>query len=106
MILGGEPVTIKRKIRIHDGQGGYQESFESTSTEYGKCRPATGSEVARAAQLQQDISHVAYLQPNSVVAHNDRLVFGELELIVLAVRNPANASHHLEVNCKQIVHED
>ena len=94
-------MTVFRKNRISDGQGGFIEGLDERSSEFGKCRPAAGGERERGAQLQQIVTHVAYLQGNSAVTHGDRLEFGDLILIVQAVRNPANASGHFEVDCKQ-----
>jgi len=100
MILGGASILITRNAKTSDGQGGFTEVWVELESTFGSARPANGREVARGNQLGQNITHVAYLNGNSAVKHDDRITIGEVKLRVLAVRNPAFAGQHLECDCE------
>ena len=98
MILGGHKITIQRKDRTADGQGGWIDSWSTASTERGKMRPASAREQRTAGQDQAAVTHVAYLRAGADVKIGDRLVLDDLLVGVLAVREPGAAGQHLEVD--------
>jgi hypothetical protein len=102
-------VTISRKARTSDGQGGWSETWTELAAVPGRVRPAlTPNERSIGEQRQVEITHVAYFALGVDVARDDQLVYlapnGEAKtLIVRAVREPSQP-HHIEVDCEERQH--
>lgn len=99
-------VTISRKARASDGQGGWSETWTELAAVPGRVRPAlTPNERNIGAQREVQLTHVAYFALGVDVKRDDQLVFiasnGEAKtLIVRAVREPSEP-HHIEVDCEE-----
>ena len=97
--LHSKKITIQRPARTSDLEGGWVISYATVVNEQGTIRPASENETIIAKQRGADISHVAYFKGSSDVKCGDRLTAGDLVARVQAVRLPANATHHVEVDC-------
>lgn len=89
-------LTLQRKIRTDDGQGGWIEDWQDVGTIQGRLRSASASERTAAAQEQATISHVFYCAAGEDVRRGDRIVSGSLVVEIIAIREPSYAGHHLE----------
>jgi len=94
-------ISIRRKARVADGQGGWTENWATVATERGRIRPATGREQVAGQREQAKISHVAYFRIGADVTENCQLVLGDLTVEVLGVRAVGGNRHHLEVDCME-----
>jgi len=99
-------VTISRKSRVSDGQGGWTESWVEQDAVAGRVRPASQNEQTLAMQRQVEVTHVAYFALGVDVVRDDRLVYvapnGDAKtLTVRAVREPSEP-HHLEVDAEEV----
>lgn len=101
-------VTISRKGRASDGQGGWSTTWTELDAVPGRIRPVSPAERTVGEQREVELTHVAYFALGVDVARDDRLVYvapnGEaLTLIVRAVREPSEP-HHLQVDCESVQH--
>jgi SPP1 family predicted phage head-tail adaptor len=100
--LMNRTVTIKRKSRTKDGQGGFTFAWATSSTVQGRIRPAKSGERVVAGREQAQITHVAYFDPGTDVQFGDQLVSSAptaLTVYVVGVREPGGINHHFEVDC-------
>jgi hypothetical protein len=98
-------VTISRKARASDGQGGWNETWTELDAVPGRVRPMTAAEQTVGQQRDVQVTHVAYFALGVDVARDDQLVYvapnGEAKtLIVRAVREPSEP-HHLQCDAEE-----
>lgn len=98
-------VTISRKSRAADGQGGWPETWTELDAVPGRIRPIAPAERTLGEQREVEITHVAYFALGVDVARDDQLVYvapnGEAKtLIVRAVREPSEP-HHLQCDAEE-----
>lgn len=98
-------VTISRKTRTADGQGGWSEAYVEHQIAPGRIRPMTPAEQTVGQQRDVQVTHVAYFALGVDVARDDQLVYvapnGEAKtLIVRAVREPSEP-HHLQCDAEE-----
>jgi head-tail adaptor len=101
-------VTISRKSRTSDGQGGWTEALVEQDAVPGRVRPVTPGEETVGGQREVQITHVAYFALGVDVQRDDQLVYvapnGEAKtLIVRAVREPSQPNH-LQIDCEERQH--
>lgn len=97
--------TIYRRTRTSDGQGGWTITYSEVEDAEGRIRPASSEERSVAQQEERDITHVLYLLTTADVERGDLVVYGDLQVEVLGVREPSLAGHHLEVDCLETQEE-
>ena len=102
MILGGRKITIQRKTRVSDDQGGWTEGWADKATERGKIRPASTSERNIAGQDESLTTHVAYLRVGCDLMFGDRLLISDIGYEITGIREPAGAGKHYEVDLKMV----
>lgn len=93
--------TISRLAPVSDGQGGWVETWVELATVRGRMRPASSTETMSAEQAQREISHVLYVAGTVDIARGDLVEGVGISVIVRGVRNPSQAGHHLEVDCRE-----
>lgn len=93
--------TISRLAPVSDGQGGFIEAWAELATVRGRMRPAGAGEVTVAQQAEREITHVLYVAGTVEIARGDLVTGTGISVEVLGVRNPSQAGHHLEVDCRQ-----
>jgi SPP1 family predicted phage head-tail adaptor len=91
--------TVERRVRIGDGQGGWDIHYIEIGTVYGRIRPATANERVVADAEQEQITHILYVVAGEDIARGDRVTCGDLVVEVLGVREPSEMGHHYEVDC-------
>lgn len=89
-----------RRTDTPDGSGGYESSWVQVDTVAARLSSPSPAERQTAAQEGVDVSHVAYLHPDSDVARGERLVDGDLNVEVVSVVTPSVA-HHRRAVCRQ-----
>lgn len=99
-------VTISRKARASDGQGGWSETWEEQAAVPGRIRPIGPAERTVGEQREVEVTHVAYFALGVDVQRDDRLVYlapnGDAKtLTVRAVREPSEP-HHLQCDAEEI----
>lgn len=97
--------TLQRRRRTPDAQGGWSLDYVSTETVRGRIRPASSSEQQQAAKERRQITHVFYCLSGQDIVRGDRLSLGDLVVDVEGVREPSEAGHHLEVDCRELQFE-
>jgi head-tail adaptor len=103
-------MSIYRRDRTSDGQGGWAISYALLGTLVGRIRPASSAERETAALEEREISHVLYVRAAEDVQRGDQVELavgegGPLVVDVLGVREPSRAGHHLEIDCMERVGE-
>ncbi|HEY8414409.1 MAG TPA: head-tail adaptor protein [Thermaerobacter sp.] len=102
--LLNEMVTIERRTRTHDGQGGWKTGWQEVGKERTRIRPAWAREREAGAVTEARVTHVAYFRPGADVRRGDRLRRDNGEALdVISVRRPS-AGHHLEVDAEAVQH--
>lgn len=94
--------NVFRAGRVSDGQGGWTEGFVPVGTVRGRLRPATARERLVAQQLQAELSHVFYAGAAADVRRGDRVEGAGKAVLVVAVRDPSHAGHHIEADCQEV----
>lgn len=92
-------LTISRRRRTPNGQGGWQIDYVDIGTVRGRIRPATSREREEAALQQRDITHVLYVLAGDDVVRGDRVSLNDFVVEVEGIREPSRAGHHLEIDC-------
>ena len=100
--LFNQTVTVSRRDRIADGQGGYSILYADVASVEGRLRPASSTERDVADQEQRAISHVLYVLHGTDIARGDQIEVDGLTLDVMGVREPSRAGYHLEVDCMEV----
>lgn len=67
-------LSIKRKTRVEDGQGGHTESFAEVQTTPGRIGNVGGRDVAIAAQKQAIITNSVFTEPGVDIREGDQIV--------------------------------
>ncbi|MFO7274416.1 MAG: phage head closure protein [Bacillota bacterium] len=98
-------VTIERKTRTHDGQGGWKEGWQVVGTIRARVRPSTARERSAVAIVPEAIvTHVLYTEYGADIRRDDRVTLEDgTRLKVVAVLRPS-AGHHLEVQAEEVQH--
>jgi len=94
-----------RRDRISDGQGGWSIIYVENITFDGRIRPASSAEKETARQEQRAISHVLYVVDGTDIARGDLVIGGGITVDIQGVREPSQASHHLEIDCMETQRE-
>jgi head-tail adaptor len=103
-------MTVYRRDRTSDGQGGWAISYAMLGTVKGRIRPASSAERETAALEEREISHVLYVKAVEDIERGDQVELavgdgGPLVVDVMGIRQPSRAGHHLEIDCLQRVGE-
>jgi len=93
---------ILRPVAIPDGQGGWMISEVAVGSIPGHYRKLSASEQTSARQRQAEIHGVLYTEAGADVRRGDRARGAGVDLVVLAVRDPHELGHHLEIDCREI----
>jgi len=100
--LLNQTYTVSRRVRVSDGQGGWEIFYEEIGAVEGRLRPASGSEKEVAAQERREISHVLYVVADEDIERGDQVEGAGLVVEVLGIREPSQAGHHWEIDCLEI----
>lgn len=99
--LFNQELTLQRKTRTSDGQGGWREGWTTTIIFFGRIRPASDAERTVAAQEQMVISHVLYCY---VDVHRDDRVIGadNITYDIVSVKQPSVVEHHKVASLRSV----
>jgi head-tail adaptor len=102
--LLNKTLTVEKRLRVSDGQGGWAEAYTSIGTIAGRIRPANANERVVAEQEEEQITHVLYTATlttsgGEALARGCRVTEGDLTVEVLGARNPSRMDHHWEIDC-------
>lgn len=100
------PMSVYRRDRTDDGQGGWAISYALLGSLSGRIRPASSAEREVAALEEREISHVLYVRYGEDIQRGDQVELavgegGPLVVDVMGVRQPSRAGHHLEIDCME-----
>lgn len=92
--LLNQRVTLERKTRTPDGQGGYAEVYADVGTVPTRIHAASASDREVGARLEAVVTKIAYVTGGFDVRRDDRLVLGPGRYAyVVAVLDPSVAQH-------------
>jgi len=97
--------TISRRDRVSDGQGGWAIMYAAMGSAEGRIRPASSAEREIAQAEQREITHVLYVVHGTDIARGDQVECEDLTVEVMGIREPSKASHHLEIDCREVQRE-
>ncbi len=100
-MLFNQDVTIWRRTREPDGQGGWLIDYVEVEQARGRLRPASDTEREEALREQRAISHVLYLLHGTDIVRGDQVNVDGIVLDVLGIREPSRAGYHIEVDCAE-----
>ena len=75
-------LTVQRKGRVSDGQGGFTEAYQAHLTTAGRINMASGNDRLLAAQRQVHISNAVFLTPGVDVKLGDKIICEGREYLV------------------------
>lgn len=94
--LFNKTLTVKRKVEVSDGQGGWTESYEIVGYIKGRISRAGIGERTVAAQQHAEVSHTVYCGADEDIKRGDLVTDGNIIVEIIGVNNPSLADHHLE----------
>jgi|GEM_PF-2834889 len=102
-MIGSVKVSLARRARVSDNQGGWKEAWTEYAEESVRIRVLSARERLAAGQFRQDISHRLYLRGGSQIMAGDRVLARGKWFDVAAVTNPAMAGEYLTAECAEVV---
>ena len=88
-------VTLERKTRTADSQGGFAETYADVGTMPARIHAPSAADREVGARLEAVVSQVAYVTGGFDVQRDDRLVLGVGRYAyVVAVLDPSRPGHH------------
>lgn len=105
----GRVFTIKRRVRRHDGHGGWGFVYEEHATERGRLglrmlsfRDRERSDVTVGRKSRAEISYTGYFRSDADIARSDLIVSDAgIEFEVLSVRRPSGPARRTELLLKE-----
>ena len=103
--------SISRIERESNGAGGWPETEAFLGVISGRLRPVTAREKVVANSEDRETTHILYVPYNnpkvgeldgSEIKRGDLVLYGDLKIEVLGVRDPSLAHEHLEIDCVQM----
>lgn len=97
-------LTIEEEVRVADGGGGFDLSWQAIATEpvvWGRVTPLSGREVLRASQLQTPVSHRVTIRYRADVTASMRLTLGSRVFNIRALINVEERDRWLELTCEE-----
>jgi SPP1 family predicted phage head-tail adaptor len=95
-----------RKTRTSDGYGGWEEVFVQLPNFKGRLSPIEGKEQEWAESPVRQLMHVLYTEADLDIRRGDRVLIDNRELEVMLIREPSQAGHHLEIDCREVQEEN
>lgn len=96
-------VSVSRKTRTGDTQGGYTESFGSVGDVKCRISPASASERQIARRDESYLTHVLYCDEEEDIQRGDKLTEDktEREFVVINVRAVSIRNRHAQIDLEQ-----
>jgi len=99
--------VVERKVRTHDGQGGFSVGWQEIQRARVRVRPLAAGERMSAGGMRAELTHRLYAALTFLGRRGDRVRLApfqagapELVLEIDAVREPSSP-HHIEVDCAE-----
>lgn len=92
--------THQRQETTIDPEGIPVTTWVTLGTIRGRLRPATVQEAFIAAAMTTTLEYVFYCGPETDIRRGDRVVLGDTKVVIVAVKDPGFAGHHLECQGK------
>lgn len=80
-------ITIKTKVKVSDGEGGYEKTFKIISTAYASVDPLKAEKKAELKSINVDASHLIKVRGYTTLNENDIIYFGNREFEILTIEN-------------------
>ena len=94
-----------RRTRTSTGSGGWTIGYTQVADFLGRIRPVEGKEQEIAESVERRITHVLYTKPDLDIRRGDKIEDTSREFEILAIREPSEHGHHLEIDCEEIQRE-
>lgn len=93
-------VTILKQVRVSDGQGGFNETWQEAGTVWAAIEPVSGREYYEAMQLSNDVTHRVRMRYMNLTPH-ERIKYGYKVFDIVAVIDVNMEHRELEVLCRE-----
>jgi len=92
-------LTVSRRVRVSDGQGGWTIAYEEVGSIDARVRPLSSKERIVAGSEEQQITHVIYCVADEDITRGD-IVEDEdgWQAEILGIREPSLAGEHWEID--------
>lgn len=103
--------SVYRIERTSNNAGGWPETEASLGVITGRLRPITAKEKVVANSEDRETTHILYVPysnpkagelDGNEIKRGDLVLYGDLKIEVLGVRDPSLAHEHLEIDCVQM----
>lgn len=92
-------LSVERRTRTDDGQGGWTIGYSSVGTIEGRIWPLSATERLVAESEEQQITHVIACAAGENISRGDRVTVDDLTVEVLGIRELSQAGEHWEIDC-------
>lgn len=99
--LFNQALILQRKTITADGMGGRSESWADLGSFRGRISPLTAQERLMQDKTTMTTTHRIYCDPMTVTPE-DRIRWGTYYFQIIAIINPGEVYHHLEIDCREI----
>lgn len=93
--------TIERRTRTADDQGGWTITYNEVGSVDCRVSPKSSKERLVADSDEAQITHVLYCLADEDIARGDIATVDSLELEIIAIREPSQASEHWEIDAME-----
>jgi len=99
--LFNQTLTLQSKTIAADGMGGRTESWADQGSFRGRVSPLNAQERLMQDKNTMTTTHRIYCDPMTVTP-KDRIRWGTYYFEIIAIINPSEKYHHLEIDCREI----
>jgi len=93
-------VAVWRVVRVDDGMGGWEETWDQVGTVRARFSQPSATERVLADQSQARLTHIVYLLADADVRRGDEIRDGSRVFEVLATFEPSEPGTYLRADCR------
>lgn len=94
-------ITIKSKVKVSDGEGGFDETLKNISNVFASVDPLKAEKKAELKSINVDATHLIKVRGYTIISENDIIYFNDREFEVLTIENIQERDFLKFIYCKE-----
>ncbi|MCU1327432.1 MAG: head-tail adaptor protein [Bryobacterales bacterium] len=95
-------VTLQSLTLASDGQGGFDETWDTVADLWAEIKPMNGWERMQGMQLETPVTHKVTIRYRNDITAKDRLLFGSRVLQIKELLNRDERNFWLDLKCQEV----